>query len=153
MFEKEFRHIAARFPQPHHGAVPAYVSDAAVRLRAQPGRGPHSHADLRRDHSADSRALIERFRGSRFFEIEGFVDNYAGIEKAIDKSKVLMGLVIPRDYSQRISAGGKANVQILLDGSDSNTASIALGYVREPGAELFAAGALRRAGPPAPDCR
>ena len=29
------------------------------------------------DHSADSRALIERFRGSRFFEIEGFANNYA----------------------------------------------------------------------------
>jgi ABC-2 type transport system permease protein len=37
--------------------------------------------------------------------------------------------VIPRDYSQRLNAGDKANVQILLDGSDSNTASIALSYV------------------------
>ncbi len=81
------------------------------------------------DHSADSRALISRFRGSRFFQIEGYVNNYADIEKAIDKSKVLIGLAIPRDYSQRISAGDKANVQVLLDGSDSNTASIALSYV------------------------
>jgi ABC-2 type transport system permease protein len=81
------------------------------------------------DHSADSRALIERFHGSRFFEIEGFVNGYPPIEKAIDKSKVLLGIVIPRDYSQRINAGAKANIQILLDGSDSNTASIALSYV------------------------
>lgn len=81
------------------------------------------------DHSADSRALIERFRGSRFFEIEGYADNYAQIERGIDKSKVLMGVVIPRDYSQRLNAGNKANVQVLLDGSDSNTASIALSYV------------------------
>jgi ABC-2 type transport system permease protein len=81
------------------------------------------------DHSADSRALIERFRGSRFFEIEGFTNSYTDIEKNIDKSKVLLGLVIPRDYSQRLNAGDKANIQILLDGSDSNTASIALSYV------------------------
>lgn len=81
------------------------------------------------DHSADSRALIERFRGSRFFEIEGFTNNYGAIEKGIDKSKILLGLVIPRDYSQRLNAGGQANVQVLLDGSDSNTASIALSYV------------------------
>ena len=81
------------------------------------------------DHSADSRALIERFRGSRFFQIEGYVNSYGEIEKAIDKSKVLIGLAIPRDYSQRISAGAKANVQVLVDGSDSNTASIALSYV------------------------
>jgi ABC-2 type transport system permease protein len=41
-----------------------------------------------------------------------------------------LGVVIPRDYSQRLNAGDKANVQILLDGSDSNTASIALSYVQ-----------------------
>jgi len=81
------------------------------------------------DHSSDSRALIERFRGSRFFEIEGFTNSYTDIEKEIDKSKVLLGIVIPRDYSQRLNAGAKANVQVLLDGSDSNTASIALSYV------------------------
>jgi len=81
------------------------------------------------DHSADSRALIERFRGSRFFEIEGYTNNYSAIEKGIDKSKILLGIVIPRDYAQRLNAGGKANVQVLLDGSDSNTASIALSYV------------------------
>jgi ABC-2 type transport system permease protein len=81
------------------------------------------------DHSADSRALIERFRGSRFFEIEGFTNGYTDIENQIDKSKVLLGIVIPRDYSQRLNAGEKANLQVLLDGSDSNTASIALSYV------------------------
>ena len=82
------------------------------------------------DHSAESRALIERFRGSRFFEIEGFTNSYTDIEKDIDKSTVLLGVVIPRDYSQRLNAGDKANLQILLDGSDSNTASIALSYVQ-----------------------
>src|ERR1017187_10004921 len=66
------------------------------------------------DHSADSRALIERFRGSRFFEIEGFTNSYTDIEKDIDKSTVLLGIVIPRDYSQRLNAGGKANIQIPL---------------------------------------
>lgn len=81
------------------------------------------------DHSVDSRALIERFRGSRFFEIKGFVNNYADIEKAIDKSQALLGVAIPQDYSRRFNAGEKANVQVLLDGSDSNTASIALSYV------------------------
>jgi ABC-2 type transport system permease protein len=81
------------------------------------------------DHSAASRALISRFSGSRFFEIHGYVNNYADIEKGIDQSKILMGLVIPRDYSQRLGANAKPGVQILLDGSDSNTASIALSYV------------------------
>ena len=104
------------------------------------------------DHSSDSRALIERFRGSRFFEIEGFTNSYTDIEKEIDKSKVLLGIVIPRDYSQRLNAGSKANVQVLLDGSDSNTASIALSYVesllQNYGLQVRSNGQDRRAGMP-----
>lgn len=80
------------------------------------------------DHSATSRALVERFRASRYFDIQGSVSDYQAIEKQIDRSRILMGIAIPRDYSSRIDAGEKADVQLLLDGSDSNTASIALGY-------------------------
>jgi ABC-2 type transport system permease protein len=129
MFEKEFRHIVrdsrslimALFLPLFQMLLFGYALNLDV------DRIPTLIYD--EDHSADSRALIERFRGSRFFEIEGFTNNYGDIEKDIDKSAILMGIVIPRDYSQRLNAGGKGNVQILLDGSDSNTASIALSYV------------------------
>jgi ABC-2 type transport system permease protein len=80
------------------------------------------------DRTQASRELIERFRGSRYFEIQGSTDNYTDIERAIDESKVLMALVIPPDYSRNLRSGREADVQIILDGSDSNTASIALGY-------------------------
>jgi ABC-2 type transport system permease protein len=50
------------------------------------------------------------------------------MERAIDRNKVLMGVVIPRDYSKLLRSGHDAPVQLLLDGSDSNTASITLGY-------------------------
>jgi ABC-2 type transport system permease protein len=79
------------------------------------------------DQTAASRALVREFDGSRFFDVHAVSDN-ATIERAIDRSRVLMGVVIPRDYSQQLGAGRTAEVQILLDGSDSNTASIALGY-------------------------
>jgi ABC-2 type transport system permease protein len=39
-----------------------------------------------------------------------------------------MGVAIPRDYGRKVAAGQRVEVQILVDGSDSNTASIALGY-------------------------
>src|SRR5260370_35790545 len=56
------------------------------------------------------------------------VGDYAAIERGIARSRILMGVVIPRDYSEQLGLGHEGQVQILLDGSDSNTASIALGY-------------------------
>jgi ABC-2 type transport system permease protein len=75
-----------------------------------------------------SRDLVRQFQASRYFDIVGFVNGYAAIERGIDTGKALMGVVIPLDYSRNAGLGGNAPVQILLDGSDSNTASIALGY-------------------------
>jgi len=102
------------------------------------------------DRTAESRALVRQFEGSRFFEVRGMVRDYATIERAIDRSRILMGVVIPRDYSQQLGAGRAAQVQILLDGSDSNTASIALGYaeslVRGYSLELRTLALNRRAG-------
>lgn len=80
------------------------------------------------DRSPQSRELIARFDGSRFFDITGYTVLYEEIERRVDAGEVLMGLVIPPDYSRELLAGRRARVQILLDGSDSNTASIALGY-------------------------
>ncbi|MCU1237141.1 MAG: type transporter [Candidatus Solibacter sp.] len=83
---------------------------------------------LDQDQSPSSRELVREFQGSRFFDVHPVSDR-ATIERAIDRSRALMGVVIPQDYSRMRGAGREAQVQILLDGSDSNTASIALGYV------------------------
>ena len=82
------------------------------------------------DRTASSRDLIEQFRGSKYFQILGYPDNYTANENAIDRNKILLGVVIPSDYSRRIASGKQADVQLLIDGSDSNTASIALGYAQ-----------------------
>jgi len=80
------------------------------------------------DQTSDSRDLIRQFEGSRFFDVQGLVDGYQPIQRAIDRSEVLMAVVIPRDYSRNVGLGREAPVEIVVDGSDSNTASIALGY-------------------------
>ena len=102
------------------------------------------------DGSDLSRELIHRFHGSRFFSVAGFVDSYHAIEQAIDRDEILMGVAIPRDYGQHVAAGEPADVQILVDGSDSNTASIALGYaesvVRSYSFELRSRAQDRKAG-------
>jgi drug efflux transport system permease protein len=80
------------------------------------------------DRSAVSQNLVQEFRGSRYFQIVDEVDSYKPIERAMDQRKILVGVAIPYDYSRNLLAGKEAPVQILLDGADSNTASIAMGY-------------------------
>lgn len=80
------------------------------------------------DGTASSRALTRQFLGSRYFDIRGFAESYAPIESAIDKNRILIGVVIPRGFGNHLAAGGSAVVQLLIDGSDSNTSSIAMGY-------------------------
>ena len=80
------------------------------------------------DRSPESRDLIAQFAGSRFFEIIGYVDNYGAIERAIDRDQCLLAVVIQRNFARDLVAGRSAPVQLIYDGSDSNTASIAQGY-------------------------
>lgn len=104
------------------------------------------------DHTPESRDLIDQFRGSRYFQIEGAVNNYKAIEHGIDTSKILLSIVIPPKYAHHLNAGEDASVQILVDGSDSNTAGIALGYaeavVQSYAATLRSNAQLRRGGQP-----
>jgi ABC-2 type transport system permease protein len=80
------------------------------------------------DHTPESRELVSRFEGSRYFQVLGAVDDYHAIEREIDRDRCLLGLVIPRNYARELLAGRRPQVQLILDGSDSNTASIARGY-------------------------
>lgn len=78
--------------------------------------------------SPESRELISRFEGSRYFAVRLRAKGYPDIERAIEVSQVMAAVVIPRDFSARLATGRVAAVQFLIDGSDSNTATIALGY-------------------------
>ena len=80
------------------------------------------------NRTVESRKLVQEFRGSRYFDVIGEVDSYHPIELAMDQRRILVGVAIPADYSRDLLQGKVSPVQILLDGSDSNTASIAMGY-------------------------
>jgi ABC-2 type transport system permease protein len=75
-----------------------------------------------------SREFISQFQGSRYFSIQSYARNYQEVEQAVDSGKSLMGLIIPKDFAGRIDSGRLAEVQVIVDGSDSNTATIAIGY-------------------------
>jgi ABC-2 type transport system permease protein len=80
------------------------------------------------DNSPESRSIVTRFLGNRYFQVVGHAQDYAGLQKSIDRGEAILGLVIPQHYSRDLRAGRSPQIQLLLDGSDSNTASIALGY-------------------------
>jgi ABC-2 type transport system permease protein len=80
------------------------------------------------DESHASREFVSGFSGSTYFTIKGYVRNYREVERTIDSGQALVALVIPTDFGGRIDSGRAAPVQLIVDGSDSNTATIAIGY-------------------------
>jgi len=78
--------------------------------------------------TAQSREFVSRFSGSRYFELRERADSYPQIERAIDNRRAMIALVIPPDFDRKLSRGEASPVQTILDGSDPNTATIALGY-------------------------
>jgi drug efflux transport system permease protein len=75
-----------------------------------------------------SRDFISRFGGSRYFSIKGYGWNYLELEREIDSGDALVALVVPRDFADQVRSGRPASVQMIVDGSDSNTATFAVGY-------------------------
>ncbi len=80
------------------------------------------------DHSQASRELLSRFTGSPYFSRSLDARNYSELENAVDSGKALAALVIPTGFGGKIASGREAPVQLIVDGSDSNTATIAIGY-------------------------
>jgi len=77
-----------------------------------------------------TRDFLLNFKNSKYFKITGYTDNYQDITRKIDSGQIMMALVIPKDFSHFLTSGKPAPLQLIVDGSDANTATIALGYVR-----------------------
>lgn len=76
-----------------------------------------------------SRALQQKFFSTEYFDFAGNVPDEGAIDKFIQDGKARAVLVIPRDYARKILLGRKVSVQVLVDGANSNTATIVMGYV------------------------
>ncbi|MGO8753453.1 MAG: ABC transporter permease [Thermoguttaceae bacterium] len=93
--------------------------------------------------------LISRFSGSRYFSLVGYVHSYGEVERAIDRRQAIAALIILPDFAQRVDSERQARVQFILDGTDSNTATIAQGYaesIARTYSQQLAMEKLRRAG-------
>ena len=82
------------------------------------------------DQSVESRDLITRFSSSKYFDIVSFPQTPKEIEGLIKKGEIALSIEVPSGFSRKLKKGDTASVQILIDGTESNTAMIALGYIR-----------------------
>jgi ABC-2 type transport system permease protein len=85
-------------------------------------------AVLDESNSEASRLLIESFESSGYFDIREYPNSHGEVSRLLQLGKVKIALVVPPRFYPDLTAGRGAQVQVLLDGSDANTASIAQNY-------------------------
>lgn len=83
---------------------------------------------LDQDRTPQSRDLIDRFLRTRYFQLHTVARSHSHVQQMLDGGQVLMALVIPANFSRDLEANREATIQVLMDGTDANTATIALGY-------------------------
>jgi ABC-2 type transport system permease protein len=95
------------------------------------------------DRTPESRELVDALTASGYFRIVTTSDRPADIGSALDRGRAVVGVEIPAGYAEHLAAGRTPSVQLLVDGTNSNTATVAQGYasriVRQLGADLMAA--------------
>jgi ABC-2 type transport system permease protein len=87
------------------------------------------YAVLDQDHSAASRDLLARLDGSKVFARVANLQRAADAAEYINQRLALLVIEIGQDFERRLYAGETADVQIIADGRNSNTAGTAMGYV------------------------
>ncbi len=80
------------------------------------------------DRSYESRELVRRLVASGYFKIMSYVSSPTETQELLDRGKVTMALQINRGFSEDLKRLTPASLQILVDGTDSNTATVAMDY-------------------------
>lgn len=83
-----------------------------------------------REASQRSQDLLHRFAASSYFDIRRASGSDADIRHELDSGNCSIAVVIPVDFTQGINDTGIGQVQVLVDGTDSNTAGISTNYAR-----------------------
>ena len=80
------------------------------------------------DRSTASRELIERFEASDTFNVVDAVSSLNQIDPYLDRGDAWMALTVPAGYGERVRTGRPATIQLVADGTDANSTTVALGY-------------------------
>ena len=80
------------------------------------------------DRTAASRELVGRFEASRNFTVIGTVTTVGEIEPFLEGGRAWLALGIPAGYGEHVASGRPTTLQLVADGTDSNSTTVALGY-------------------------
>lgn len=80
------------------------------------------------DRTPASRRLVDAFTASGYFRLVGSSTDPGEMARALDHGEARAGLEIPVGYAEALKAGRTPRVQLLVDGTNSNTATVAQGY-------------------------
>jgi ABC-2 type transport system permease protein len=81
------------------------------------------------DRTPESRDFIRRLDASVYFDVVGYPPSTAALTDLLDRNRAILGIVIPPGWSADIQADRKSALQILIDGSDPNTAGNARAFI------------------------
>jgi ABC-2 type transport system permease protein len=82
------------------------------------------------DRSSQSQQLIHRFEASANFKVAGLLGSTSEIDRWLDRGEAWMALSIPPDYGEAVAAGQATTLQLVADGTDSNSTGVAMGYAQ-----------------------
>ncbi len=102
------------------------------------------------DPGLAGRQLLARLTGAPVFNQVATLPSTAGIADFIDSGRALMAVHIERDFTQNLLVGRPGPVQIIIDGRNSNTATIALNYANNIVLDFEAEWAAAHGTPPTP---
>ncbi|MCC6342912.1 MAG: ABC transporter permease [Bryobacterales bacterium] len=83
---------------------------------------------LDQDQSPASRELRAAFEGSRYFTVIATPRDEREMQRLLDKGLIQSGISVPPGFARDLARGRSTEIQVLVDGSDSNTASIVANY-------------------------
>jgi ABC-2 type transport system permease protein len=81
------------------------------------------------DRSPESRELIRRFSSSGYFSIQFYAVSVFQLQDALDRGTILLAFQINKGFSKDLKKRKPTEIQVLVDGTDSNTAMVAVDYV------------------------
>lgn len=83
------------------------------------------------DKTPESRALLQRFTGSGFFRNVGSESSPSRVDDWLVHGNADLAVVIPAGYARKLLAGQRPQVQVLADGTDSNSSMRGLAYAAQ----------------------